>query len=290
MPFDSKTWYLGWLGDMRAFPITPETNFQMTEERFGGVHQSLSGARTIDSTGFRQTFDFDFKYLTDAEYEFLRACYLGHISESLFLRNPMRKNLLSEQSSKAYVTNADDLGIYIGSFGNTVDSVRDFPSGITTPGTQVPRVISISSGPQYYTLDGLRGFIPVNVTEPVTFSIYLRTTSGSASASVYMDALDKYGVAIPGAGASVAASVTTSWQRFSVTVTPVAGVACVRSSASLTTPGTYNLCMAAPQVEYGNVATAFSIGGGWQKVVIDQIKSESPRYPLQNVSVTILEA
>lgn len=290
MPFDSKTWYLGWLGDIRAFPVTPETGFEMSEERLGGVHQSLSGARTIDTTGFRQVFDFDFKYLTDDEYEFLRACYLGHISEPLFLRNPMRKNLLSQQSSKAFVTNADDLGIYNGGFGNTVDSVRDYPSGIATPGTQVPRIISISAGPQYYTFDGLQGYIPVKLGEPVTFSIYLRTTSGSASASVYMDALDKYGVPVVGGGASTAASVTTSWQRFSVTVTPITNVACIRGSLSLATLGTYNLCMAAPQIEYGASATAFSIGGGWQKVIVDQIDSESPRYPLQNVSVTLLEA
>jgi hypothetical protein len=290
MVFAAKTWYLGWLGDMRALPV-PETGFDMTEERYGGVHQALNGARTMDVTGYRQKFNMDFKYLSEDEYLWLRSLYLGNVTEPLYLMNPLRKNLLSAQASTGTWHTTLDNGLQNVNAAVTYDFFSDYPTGLPISGTRSPRLISVATGPSFVVIDGGTRFVPVTVGEPVTYSMYMRTTSGTANIDMYVQTLDKYAVTNLGTGVISTKTVTTAWQRFTVTHTPsVAGIAAARFGLQLVTASTYNILLAAPQVEYGNTATAFSIGGGLSKVLIDSIDSESPRYPLSNVSVSFLEA
>jgi len=290
MVFAAKTWYLGWLGDMRALPV-PETGFDLSEERYGGVHQALNGARTMDTTGFRQQFKFDFKYLSDDELQWLRSLYLGNVTEPLYLINPLRKNLLSAQASTGTWHATLDNGLQNLNSVITYDFVNDYPTGLPISGTRSPRLLSLASAPASVVIDGGARFVPVVVGEPITFSIWMRTTSGTASVDMSIQTYDKYAASTVGAGATSTKSVTTSWQRFTLTHTPsVAGAVGAKFSLVLNTLTTYNVLLAAPQAEYGNAATTFSIGGGMTKVLIESIDSESPRYPLNNVSVTLLEA
>jgi hypothetical protein len=263
----------------------------MTEVRYGGVHQALNGARTMDTTGYRQKFDMDFKYLSESEYAWLRSLYLGNVQEQLYLMNPLRKNLLSQQASMALWHGTLDNGMQNVAFASSYDFFNDFPTGLPVAGTRVPRVLSVATAPAYVVMDGGTRFVPANVGEPLTYSIYMRTTAGTASVDMYVQTMDKYGVGTVGPGVIATKSVTTSWQRFTVTHTPATvGIAAARFGLQLATATTYNTLLAAPQVEYGASATPFSIGGGLSKILIDSIDSESPRYPLSNVSVTLLEA
>ena len=290
MAFAEKTWYLGWLGDMRVLP-TPEVNFDMTEVRYGGIHQALNGARTMDITGFRQQFKMDFKYLSEDDYLWLRSLYLGNVTEPLYLMNPLRKNLLSQQASTGTWHTTLDNGIQNVNSAIAYDFFNDYPTGLPVSGTRSPRLLSVATGPAYAVMDGGTRFAPAAVGEPITFSIYMRTTSGTASVDMYEQTMDKYATTNIGTGLISTKSVTTSWQRFTATHTPIAaGVAAARFGLQLVSSGTYNVLLAAPQVEYGASATPFSMGGGLSKVLIESIDSESPRYPLSNVSVTFLEA
>lgn len=290
MTFAEKTWYLGWLGDMRALP-SPEPDFDMTEVRYGGVHQALNGARTMDTTGYRQQFKFDFKYLSESEYQWLRALYLGNVTEPLYLMNPLRKNLLSPQASTGTWHTTLDNGLQNVNSAIAYDFVNDYPTGLPISGTRSPRLLSVATAPAFVVVDGGTRFAPAAVGEPLTYSMYMRTTSGTANVDMYIQTMDKYGVTNLGTGVISTKAVTTSWQRFTTTHTPsVAGIAAARFGLQLTTASTYNVLLAAPQAEYGASATPFSIGGGLSKVLIDSIDSASPRYPLSNVSVTLLEA
>lgn len=290
MAFAPKTWYLGWLGDMRALPV-PEIGFDMTEVRYGGVHQALNGARTMDTTGYRQKFDMDFKYLSESEYAWLRSLYLGNVQEPLYLVNPLRTNLLSQQASMGTWHGTLDNGMQNVSFASAYDFVNDFPTGLPVAGTRVPRVLSVATAPAYVVMDGGTRFVPSTVGEPITYSIYMKTTSGTANVDMYIQTMDKYATTVVGPGITSTKAVTTAWQRFTVTHTPAtAGIAAARFGLQFSSATTYNVLLAAPQVEYGSVATPFSIGGGLSKVLIDSIDSESPRYPLSNVSVSFLEA
>ena len=289
MAFAEKTWYLGWLGDMRALPV-PETGFDMTEVRYGGVHQALNGARTMDTTGYRRQFKMDFKYLTEDEYMWLRSLYLGNVTEALYLINPLSKNLLSQQASMGVWHATLDNGMQNVSSASAYDFVNDYPTGLAISGTRSPRLISVATAPAYVVMDGGNKFIPATVGERIVFSMYMRTTSGTANIDMYIQTIDKYRNNL-GSGIISTKAITTAWQRFNVTHTPsTAGVVGARLGLQLTTAATYNTLLAAPQAEYATAVTPFSIGGGAPQVLIDSIDSESPRYPLSNVSVTFLEA
>ena len=51
-------WYLGPLGDLRPL-VCPEPDLSATQVRYGGLHQGLSGARTLDVTGHKAEYEFN---------------------------------------------------------------------------------------------------------------------------------------------------------------------------------------------------------------------------------------
>lgn len=285
MALQPKTWYFGWLGEMRPL-LTPEVGLTNTDERLGGVHQALSGARTVDVTGLRRTYELDWNYLTDNEVAWLYAFYRKMITQPAYLIDPMKKNLLSEQASTLRVHRNNDLGVQMSTL--LVREYRnDFPPGVPIVGDRVPIIVSSNSG-GYFRLDGTDTFIPAFTGEPITFSIYMRVDSGSINVSMILDWVDKYGADVM-PPTNITKNITTSWQRFSITVTPTGAQAGVRPAFVLGS-GTLNLRIAAPQVEYASAPTDWEMGGGKSKVMIEQITSESPRFPLNNISVTFLEA
>lgn len=285
MALQEKTWYFGWLGEMRTL-LTPEVGLTNTEQRFGGVHQALSGARTVDVTGLRRIYEMDWNYLTDAEVAWLYAFYRKMITEPSYLIDPMKKNLLSEQASICKVHRSDDLGIQMGSL-LVQENRNDYPSGLSITGNRVPIIVSTNAG-GFLRFDGSTTFVPAFTGQPITFSIYMRVDSGTVNVSMIVDWVDKYGVQV-NPSTSVTQTITTTWQRFSITVTPSGTQAGIRP-AFVFNAGTINLRMAAAQVEYSNAATSWEMGGGKAKVMIEEITSESPRFPLNNISATLLEA
>jgi hypothetical protein len=85
-------------------------------------------------------------------------------------------------------------------------------------------------------------------------------------------------------------SVTTTWTRFSITDTATSG--CVAVVLKITPPSTYvnPLYMTAAQMESGASATTWELGGGAPEVLVDQLSTSSPRYPLMDVQLSLLEA
>lgn len=284
MAYAAKTWYFGWLGEMRPL-LTPRVGLTNTDQRFGGVHQAINGSRTVDVTGHRRVYNMNFDYLTDDELSWLYAFYRRMITQPAYLIDPMKKNLMSEQASVGRIHSIDDLGIYC---SPTIvrEFANDFPTGVPIVGDRVPKIVSTGVSGGYIRFDGSTTYIPATVGEPITFSVYMRCDSGTVALSMVADWCDKYGTEL--AGTFVNKTVTTTWQRFSITVTPTGTQAGMRPAIVFPT-GTVNVRLALGQAEYGSVATTWEMGGGKSKVMIDQIDSESPRFPLNNVSVSFLE-
>ncbi len=285
MPFDPGTWYLGWLGELRALPV-PEPGLTTTEKRFGGIHESLNGSRTADVTGFRTEYRFGFTYLDEPAYQWLRALYLRHIRGPHYLINPLRRNLLSPQCSTGYIHGVQDYGWQ--AVGPGYDYVLDYPAVAALTGNRTFRITNVSSAPGYLILDGSKKFVPVLAGEPVTFSAYLKADA-ARSVNMYLEKIDKFGAPITG-GPIQTVNVTTDWQRFTLTYAPDAGTAALRPGFAFTAAQTYNVAFAAPQVEYSAAATPWDLGGGSTKVLLDQIASTSPQFPLSDVTVTLWEA
>ncbi|WP_143268939.1 hypothetical protein [Amycolatopsis vastitatis] len=240
----------------------------------------------MDITGFRTEYRFTFAYLSEPDYAWLRALYLRHIRGPHYLISPLRKNLLSPQCSTGYIHGVQDYGWQ--ALSASYEYVLDYPSAVAPAGNRTFRITNVSTAPGYLIPDGSKKFIPVLPGEPVTFSVYLKADA-ARSITMHLEKIDKFGVPIAG-GLTQTANVTTSWQRFALTHTPAADTAALRPGFVFPTAQTYNTAFAAPQVEYGNVATAAELGGASTKVLIDQITGTSPQYPLTDVAVTLLEA
>lgn len=283
MVFAAKTWYVGWLGEMRSL-LTPEVDFDNSEQRYGGVHQALNGARTVDVTGYRSSFNMEWDYLSEGEQEWLYALYNRLIDQPHYLINPLKKNLISKQASVSYAHNIDDNGIMFGP-GALREWRNDYPPGLSVVGSRVP-VLTSADGLTSIVVDGDSKWVPVNDGEPVTLSIYMKADA-PISMELVPDWSDKYHEPT-GLGPTFIQNITTEWERYSVTVTPDATQFGVRLGM-LFDDGLNNIRFAAPQIEYGDTVTPWEMGGGSVKIAIDQISSSSPRFPLSNISVNILE-
>lgn len=280
MALTPATWYLGPVGDYRAL-LAPKVDLTDTTDRYGGVHQALSGARVMDITGYRQTYQFDWDYMSPEDWEWMNALYLMHIPGPHRLLNPMKKNKLSSLSTSLIASRSDQLGAVIQSMN--YQYVLDFPvaAGVGN------RSLLLTSNPLANSSIHFDGdnFNPVPPTESFTCSIWMKAASAQ-TVNLFADAKMADGTS-PGS-ASIACSVTTAWQRFSVTHAPGAHLG--RLGLTFPNVATYNVQIAAPQLEYGTSPTTWRIGGGGPTVLLDSLSTSSHRFPLTDVSLSMLEA
>lgn len=274
------TWLLGPPGDLREL-VTPETNMTISEVRYGGVHQGLNGARTMDVTGVKTDIVLVFEYLEESDYRWLQALHTRHIPGPHRLINPLRKNRLSIHGASCNPSPSKRPGVSLSA--GSWDWVNEWPTAAGPGYRSVLWTDRIADARAYF--DEGRGS-SVTPASPVTGSVYLKGPS-SFTANLRFDWYDRYGVFIS-FSTTENASITTSWQRFSITRTPPAGAYLGELSVGATP--TTNIQIAAAQWEEGSTMTAWDQGGGEMEVLIDQMPATSPRFPLMNSSVTLLEA
>jgi len=273
-------WYIGPAGDLKEL-VCPQINLAVSDVRFGGVHQALSGARTMDVTGIKQELSLQFTYLDESDYRWLQALQTRHIPGPHRLINPLRKNRLTTQGASVNPTASIRPGVKL-SAGSWA-WVNDWP---TAAGYGM-RSVEWSGRTASSTLkfDSVQG-VPLFPLEQFTGSVYVKGSS-SISASLTVDYYDRYGTFLSSATPE-SASVTTSWARYTITRTAPANAA--TAVLGVTAVATTTMRLAAAQMESGASATAWDQGGGAPLVLVDQLPSTSPRFPLINCSITLLEA
>jgi hypothetical protein len=278
----SAIWFLGPAGDMRSL-ICPEVDLDMSVERYGGVFQGLSGARSMTTTGLKQKFDLGIKYLDQDEYKWLEALHFRTFPGPYRLLNPFKKNLLSPNASLVK-TLGDNLTVQFTMGVST--PVVDWPSAAGAYANTATKWTNRSSGTGVFRLDN-RFRVPVTAGSPWVASVYMKG-SVALSGSWVIDWHDSTGAQISGSTTQVV-SITTAWQRFSVTGTAPAGAVTAKPAflTSATSPDVY---FAAGQFEAGSTATSWELGGGAPVVLLDQLPTTSPRFPLRNVTLSLLEA
>lgn len=275
----ATTWYLGPAGDLRAL-VCPERNVDVSEIRFGGVHQSLGGARTMDVTGNKVQYAFNWKYLELDEYSWLRALHTRLIAGPHRLIDPLKKNRLSVGASDGNIM-PHKWQFYTESAGLLTNQL-DYPTGVVGQ-----RCVRWSDRTASSTLSvDLRKGTDVFPLETVTVSMYLKGAS-AVSVDMYILWYDKDGVFLS-QSAVTTHSVTTSWVRYSATNTAptnaVIGVLGISSAATTT------INLAAPQFETGPSVTAWEQGGANPLVLVDQLSTSSPRYPVTDCALVLLES
>ncbi|AIG78469.1 Hypothetical protein AJAP_28155 [Amycolatopsis japonica] len=254
--------------------------------RYGGVHQALSGARTMDVTGHRAEYEFEWKYLERSEWMWLEALHLRHIPGPFALLNPLRKNRLSASASSLIPTSVTGVGLDLTRYTYSWDN--SYPADeLAGPGVRALRLDSWTSvGVGHMRFDGFRP-TAVRVGEQITASVWLKAPA-DPSALLALDYTDRDGNQVTSPPWE-AQAVTSAWARYSITKTVPAGVAGVRF-AVLTGAAAPAMSMAAPQVELGPAPTSWEPGGAAPRVLIDQLASTSPIFPLTDCSLTLLEA
>lgn len=275
----ATTWYLGPPGDLRAL-YCPERDIDVSEVRFGGVHQSLGGARTMDVTGIKQQYTFNWKTLDQSDYSWLRALHTRLIPGPHRLMDPLRKNRLSVGASNGNV-NPHKWGFYTITAG-LLTNQTDYPTGIL--GSRAVRW-SDRTASSIMAID-LDKKTDVFALETVTVSAYLKGDS-AVSVGMYIGWYDKDGVFLS-SSTTTTHSVTTSWARYSTSKTAPANA--VMGVLSLTSTATTTINLAAPQFETGSSVTAWEEGGANPLVLVDQLTTTSPRYPVSDCALVLLES
>jgi hypothetical protein len=235
----------------------------------------------MDVTGVKQDIALTFNFLDEADYRWLQALQTRHIPGPHRLISPLRKNRLTTQAASVNPTASIRPGVKLSA--GAWAWVNDWPSAA---GYGV-RSIEWSSRTASSTLkfDSVQG-VPLFPLEQFTGSVYIKGSS-SISASLTVDYYDRYGVFLSSATPE-SASVTTSWARYTITRTAPTNAA--TAVLGVTAVATTTMRLAAAQLESGSSASAWDQGGGAPLVLVDQLPSVSPRFPLMNATITLLEA
>lgn len=275
----ATTWYLGPPGDLRAL-FCPERDIDISELRFGGLHQSLGGARTMDVTGVKQQYSFNWQYMESAEYKWIRALHTRLIRGPHRLIDPLKVNRLSVGASKGDL--APHRWPFITVSAGEVEYANDYPTSVLGQ-RSVWWTERTASSTLSFDSTKMTDVFPL---ETVAVSAYLKGDS-SVSVDMYIAWYDKDMVFLSNSSVTTH-SVTTSWARYSTSKTApasaVLGVLTLRATA------TTAFRVAAPQFETGASATDWEEGGANPMVLVDQVSSASPRYPTTNCTMILLEA
>lgn len=276
-------WYLGPAGDLRAL-VCPARDVNVSEVRYGGVHQGLSGARTVDVTGVKMQINLSMPYLEEADYLWLEAMHLRHIPGPLFLINPLKRNMLSKEASMSRTAYFSGPGIYspTAGYSQNWEWEPSYPSGV--PGVRSVKRIGVPATSVTLNIDD--GYkIPVTVGTTYDFSAYMKADSAKTVAFGIGWFDRNYGFL---SLASSNKSVTTSWTRFDYSATAPANAALAQPFWLSTSNESFT--STALQFEVGSTPTSWQLGGGSMVVMIDQMPTISPRYPVRNSELILLEA
>ncbi|GGM64820.1 hypothetical protein GCM10012275_39270 [Longimycelium tulufanense] len=292
---EEATWYLGPRGALRALPA-PEPGVVATLTRHGGVHQAISGARVMDVTGHRHEYTLTWNYLEEHEWQWLQALHTRLVPGPHFLVNPLRTNRLSVQSStgKGVLTAPGAAGGTRSTAPGFMASnphwmpVRDWPEGAGPLGSHcIHHPGHTRGGAHVVRFDYYTGGTPVFAGEALSASIYLKAEDRRPLSLV----VDWYDSAGQQTGASEVRTIrlTSAWTRWLHKATVPEGTATAVFALIVPADPTA-FFFAAPQLQSGPLATSWEIGGGTARVVVDQLQTSSPRYPLTDCSLTLLEA
>lgn len=274
-------WYLGPEGNLKEL-ICPSVNIDVTTERFGGVFQALSGARSVDVTGHKKKYSFEFRFLDQDEYEWYKKLHLRMFPGPFRLIDPLEKNRLTPESSMTKWGGGTAQGLWLSQ--GVASRVWDYPATVGDGFGQSTTWSNRPSGTSILRFDTKR-LTTVIAGEQITASVWLKTDIGF-SPNVVVDWYNR--TTQVGSTPVSTPSVTTSWQQVSITATVPVGATRARF-AVYTTNTASTLYLAAAQFEQAATTSAWALGGAAPIVSVDQMTTVSPRYPLRNITMTLLE-
>jgi hypothetical protein len=238
----------------------------------------------MDVTGHKYEFGFRWNYMTYADWAWLEALHTRYFAGPFWLVSPLKSNLLSRESAALQLSVNTTHGLE--TTLSTVVSVVDWPSGVGIP-TYALSITGAGSG-GVVTFDEGLGF-PAIAGETYNVSMYVKNTvvAGTTGTNTFaINWLDVNGAVI-GTPTQVTLGQSGSWAQRSLSSVPPAGAVTGFVKMLINTGATYRF--AAPMVNIGASALPWEIGGGASLVVVDQLSTSSPRFPLTDCALTLLE-
>jgi hypothetical protein len=283
--------HLGPDGDLRALPIIERTEqVDATRAETAGISRSLTGQVTKDVLGrARGRWELRWMYLTGEQTALLSALRAGRLGRTLRLLDPDRPNLMHVRLATGGSEERSTDGWYTSAGTLTWQQVTGLPADLLTDGaiswertTTAESVLAPGRlGPAYRA--------PVLDGQAVRFSLWLRATSGTPSASIGVDHYDTAGTRVTETAAA-AITVPTTWTEWSYTWTPGAGrvsaapllhIAAAQAASTVQVTGA--------QAVYGTAAQPWREGGGAPLVVVENLAEIRPSLAEHNVMMALLE-
>jgi hypothetical protein len=239
----------------------------------------------MDVTGHRQEFEFEWTYLEKSEWSWLEALHTRLVPGPFRLINPMKTNLLTLRATNGDATNrtAKRDGVHTPA---TFEKSTDFPPGYY--GRSV-KLTEWAAGLGYWMFDYDKP-VPVMPFEVYTASVWLKADATRTDGFLRVRFYDK-DKNLLSEGEEPTGSVTSTWTRFSVdSFSPPTGSAGMVFLPRFTEADNDNpVYMAMPQFEAGGLSE-WEVGGGAPEVLLDQLETTTPRFPLRDATLTLLEA
>lgn len=281
-------WYLGPAGDLRR--LAPmELDVEMTKTRYGGVFQGITGARTVDVTGFRDDYGFKFENIDGDEYAWMEALHTRHIPGPFWLINPMRRNRLSTRATTLDRPVRTNHGVTVSS--GTLAKVYDWPSAAGIGAMSLRWAGHVANAYMNFDPDTRTPIFP---GETITTSLWIKgaaATTAQIGGTWHLRDGTQTGTAL-----AVNQLVTTAWTRISATGPAPDGA--LTFTAGVVITDTTQVNVAAPQVEgpgNGDIGhpgglTAWEQGGAAPRVHVDQLTHTSHMYPNHSAELSLMEA
>lgn len=271
-----------WLGKAGAMIQLPSPAIGYTVESDSGEveHKLISGGTAVTRHGTpKRRYTLQWGRLGNRDFQIVRGFYRRAYGPGPYLLvTPEDGNRLSGSASLMGGTNGD-ISAW-GTNGGTLSVATGVTAGIYPSG--VMAWAGATTGSQtYINLDAGSPTTPGTATpllpaEPLTFSLYAATATGTAQFQIYLQTRDATGIGIAQLG-SAALTLTTTPTRFSFTTAVGAlgtsvWVVPIMVALTASSPTIY---FSAPQLEYEPAPTPWQIGRNVPRVVIPSAMSRT---------------
>lgn len=250
----------------------PNGDIQVNGSRSETVHTLIGGGTTVTrrrATKKNYSLAYSSRPYTGID-DLLWAIYRGMYGDGPFVFcDPSANNVLTIDQSTFGLRAGTSYG-WSGSGGSTaITTSVAAPTGVQSGVLQwsSPTVSSLVLPGSLGSTADVSTASPVLPAEPATFSVYLKA-SGSCTCSLALWNHNASTGAAIGSLGSGSASVTTSWQRFTLSIAAGASGALLVPRVTLTASTPSSIYLAAAQLEYNSAASLFTPGYGSPRVLV----------------------
>lgn len=286
MPF-----WLGPAGNLQLLP-TPLVGADAPLVRKGATYDLPSGGTVVDTFGYRRQYRLTWRMLTTTTgvLDVLEGLYSGRWGRGVLLMlDPLRTNLLP--ADVALSTSPTNITT---GFAASVGTLASF-TGPSTVGSRclkwtagtLAAAASVAAPDPIETLG-----VPVvsGLSYAASVSARLDTGSPAATARAELRWYDADGVLLSTTQGSTSSLSTSAWTALSASGTPPSDAVLVGMALQTPTTGVAPVFLADQwQLQLGSTATAWQVGTGCPRVVIDQLTDAYPQRARHDMTMTLLE-